>query len=129
MMRVRPFLEDSFGAVWWRGGDDEAGEADEEDEVEQQSRVVNISAEAVPLVSNQCHAKWMAQQVLETFWVNFEWDYVLGQLKSLQYNLILKLSFINFVNWSFKKSILLFQGFGISTKSNFWLTDWLYALI
>jgi len=60
MMRVRSFLEDPFGAVWWRGGDDEAGEADEEDEVEQQSRVVNISAEAVPLVSNQCHAKWMA---------------------------------------------------------------------
>ncbi len=47
-----------------RGHDDEASEADQEDEVEHQGQVVNVATKAVPLVTNQGHAKGVAKKIL-----------------------------------------------------------------
>jgi len=56
--------QNPLGTVGRRGHDDEASQAYQEDEVEHQGQVVNVATEAVPLVTNQCHAKGVAEKTL-----------------------------------------------------------------
>ena len=68
MSCIRPLADDPFGTVRRRRCDQKGGEAEQENGVEQQGQVINVSSEAVPLATNKRHAQRMTEKVLSIRW-------------------------------------------------------------
>ena len=71
VVRVDALTKDPLGTVGRWGHDHEAGHAEEKDQVEQQGEVVDVAAEAVPLVPDQGHAQRVPEQVLEKVFLRY----------------------------------------------------------